>query len=847
MKRRLIPLLVLAGCAPAAQLTPAPAPAPTPAAATMPTRVDTPAAMRVPPFRTGPLMTWGPVPEGTPHAERTRTYDLQHQVVHVRFDWPRHAVVGSTTLRLAALDRPLTDVAVDALGMTIRRVTGPSGASLRHDYDGRTLTVHLPRPLAPGAATSVTIDYEAVRPKKGAYFIDRRHMLWTQGEMEDTRYWVPTYDFPNDKATWEFFVRTAANEKALSNGRLVGSRKVGNEVEWHWSLERPASTYLMSVVTGDYVVVQDRWNDVPVGYWTYPDSVEAARRGFGMTPRAMEVFSRKTGVPYPWNKYDQSVTPDYVFGGMENVTATTQLDNGILHPAWAEPQAYSGGLVSHELGHQWYGDLLTTSNWAHAWLNEGFATFMEQTFREASLGHDEGALDRLEAQEQTIGADRGSRRPIVWDRWMTDPLEVFLSGHIYPKGATVLQMPRHQLGDSLFWAAMNHYTTAHAYQNVTTPDLQRAFEETTGRSYDAFFRQWVYGAGFPVFQVSYAYDPASRRVALDAREVQPRDSLTGVFDADVDVEVLTDAGPVRGVVPVRDGTGRLELALPAEPRSIRWDKGGWLLDLTDFPRPTTMLAYQLEHDDDVIGRIEAVELLAERGEQPEARAALGRAVHSDAFWGVRQRAANALAGITGAEDVRAALVDATRDRDARVRQAAAGALGAFSGDASSARLTEVAASDPSPYVRAAAVRSLAHAAPAAALPTIRAVLAQDSWLDVLRAGAINALGSVDPATARELLRDYLGASNSRQARQAAIPVFAAQSKGTEAESARILEPLLDDPDFYVRQAAAKALGELGQASSVAPLRARLRTEAESRVINEINASVRRIQRGASGR
>src|SRR5205085_6222813 len=146
--------------------------------------------------------------------------------------------------------------------------------------------------------------------------------------------------------TWEMFIRTPHAEQALSNGRLVDSRPVaGGEVEWHWAQERPASTYLMTAATGRYVILQDRWRDVPVDYWTYPDSIQAAWRGFGKTPNAVELFSRRTGVEYPWDKYDQIVAPDYIFGGMENVSATTQSDDDILHPAWAEPQANADDLV----------------------------------------------------------------------------------------------------------------------------------------------------------------------------------------------------------------------------------------------------------------------------------------------------------------------------------------------------------------------------------------------------------------------------------------------------------------------------------------------------------------------
>ncbi|MGH7603238.1 MAG: M1 family metallopeptidase, partial [Gemmatimonadaceae bacterium] len=309
---------------------------------------------RVPSFQPGPLIVWGPEPAGVAHAERVRTYDLQHQSTTVRFDWSRHAVVGTTTLSIAGLRgaSPLSIVAIDAGDMTIKRVAA-NRAALKYDYDGHTLTVHLARPLRAAAKTSITIDYDGANRTKGAYFRPARHIVWTQGETEDNRYWVPTYDFPNDKTTWEFYIWTAKGERALSNGRLAGSRTVGDSIEWHWVLEKPASTYLMTTVIGNYTVLQDKtWHNATIGYWTYPDSVNAAWRGFGKTPAAVDVFSRKTGVPYPWNKYDQIVIPEFQYGGMENVTATSQNDTEILLPAWAVPEISADDLMSHELGHQ---------------------------------------------------------------------------------------------------------------------------------------------------------------------------------------------------------------------------------------------------------------------------------------------------------------------------------------------------------------------------------------------------------------------------------------------------------------------------------------------------------------
>lgn len=761
--------------------SPAPTPKPTPSVAQVPSptppriipgvRLVSEDPSAIPPFATEPLIAWGPEPEGTVHKPVERQFDLQRQVVNLRFDWARHAVVGTTTLRFAALDAPLTSVRLNAVGMTIKRATtGNSGGNsgpLKFDYAGDTmLVVHLPRTLPAHAMSSLTIDYESVKPKKGVYFIDRNHYLWTQGETEDNRYWIPTYDHPDDKTTWEISVLAPPGEQVLSNGRLVSSRKTGAGVLWTWSQDKPASTYLMSVVTGRYAVVRDHWKSVPVEYWTYPDSVAAAKLGFGQTPQAIDVFSRKTGVAFPWAKYAQSVVPDFIFGGMENVTATTQNDDEILHPPWAEPQANADGLMSHELGHQWYGDLLTTADWSHAWLNEGFATFMEQTFREASKGVDEGAWDRLDAQVQTIQADRKNRRPIVYNKWVKAPLELFFSGHIYPKGATVLQMMRHQLGDSLFWHAMNHYTVSHAYKNVVSEDLHRSFEEATGRSFKTFFDQWVYGAGFPVFQVSFAYDTTTHRLALHAREVQPRDSLTGYFDADVDVEVLTARGPVRGVMPVRSGSGELSLALADAPLAIEWNRGKWILALADFPRSTLMLGYDLAHSDDVTSREEALARLRERTSQPAAASAIAAAATGDRFWGVRQLAVRALpdfrhdsAAATPTQSaisavIRTAITAAVRDRDARVRQAAVNALASFPGSDTQALLADAAQHDSSLFVRGDALASYLGVTGDAGLPLAATVMSEPSWRNVLRVPALKVLKEMTSVAAQDLYRRY---------------------------------------------------------------------------------------------
>jgi HEAT repeat protein len=244
--------------------------------------------------------------------------------------------------------------------------------------------------------------------------------------------------------------------------------------------------------------------------------------------------------------------------------------------------------------------------------------------------------------------------------------------------------------------------------------------------------------------------------------------MTGWFDVDVDVEARTDSGNVRFVVPVRNGTGEAGANLKAPPRSIRWDKGNWILDLTDFPRSTAMMMYQLVNDDDVLGRIEAVDVLAERPADENALNALIRAGRNDRFWAVRARAVDAVGG-WGRDSSRAALplmgsvsnalVVATRDPDARVRQSAATGLGRLPLTGTRARdvairLREIARSDPNFIVRGAALGADIRLEKNAAIPLAKQLMQQELWEDVVRAPAITALKSVGSPEALSLVQQY---------------------------------------------------------------------------------------------
>lgn len=822
-------------------------------------------------------MEWGPPPLGTTHAPRERSYDVRHQVVRVAFDRGRHAVVGSTDLQVSGLRQPFRRVDLDAVDLQIRRVADGLGEALDYTYDGRTLSVALPAAVPPGDMARITIDYEAIRPKAGVYFADGKSVIWTQGKAQDNRYWIPMVDHPGDKTTWEFHIRTAPNERAFAVGRLIGRREVEGGIEWHWVQEQPAPTHMMTVVVGPYDVVEDSSGSVPLRYWTFGGSVEAARAGFAATPHVVRLFADKLGVPLPALSLELVAVPDYIFwDALESwrpVVTTTVLDERmILDDLRGWPGEERDLAVARLVAQEWFGKLLTPRDWTHAWLAESFAHFMAQIFLEATKGVAAAADLRQWAHVGAFAADRDARRPLVFDRWLYGPIELWLTEHLQHRGASVLQMLRHELGDSLFWRGMAHYVRARAGGTVETEDFRIAMEEATGHDLRRFFEQWVYGAGFPFLRVSFAYDSASRRLTLTVRQVQQRDSATGFFEAPVDVEVLTEEGTVRTVFPLRaEEVSEYAIEVPAAPLAVQWDPGRWLISDVEFPRPTSMLVHQLRHASDARARIDALEALHSRATgtegggarmiildspeaglpsaDPTALTAIIEAARSDRAPEVRVMAMMTL-GFMLDPVARQALLDLSRASEPEVRAAAAGSLfGALIPDVRD-RLRQLATQDPDPQVREVAAQRLSIADAEFAWRHSTEVLASDTASEATRGQALALADPSRSAEAWELARRHLvDPDASRVVRQSAmrslgIAVFMAHfaPHAKAEELVKLLTPFLDSDDPSTRLSAARELSHAKIPEALAALVRRKQIEVDARVLMQIDDSMRQIER-----
>ena len=441
---------------------------------------------------------------------RNKDYDLQHSKIALKFDVEQKKVIGDVTHTISVLKDDTKSLVFDSVGLTIQSVTLNKGAA-KFETTDKKLIVPLPSVARKGEKFEVEIKYEG-KTSKGAYFIlpdkdypDRPKQIWTQGESEDTRYYLPTYDYPNDRLTTETILTVPATWLTVANGKLMGVKDAGNGMKtWTWQESLPSSTYLITVVAGEFDEMKDTWRGKPVTYYAPKGRGDRLKINYGRTPQMLELFSKKLGVDYAWEKYAQVMVDDFVAGGMENSSATTNTSSSLVHPALA-PEYATGQdpLISHELGHQWFGDLVTCKDWGNIWLNEGFATFMETIWTESYFPKEQSEYERWSNIREWFEQGNLWAKPIV--RHDFDDSSEF-DGNAYGKGGLVLDMLRHQLGEDAFYRGLKHYLEANRGKNVVSADLAKAIEEETHTNVDQFFAQWVYGAGAPKFDLSYAYD-----------------------------------------------------------------------------------------------------------------------------------------------------------------------------------------------------------------------------------------------------------------------------------------------------------------------------------------------------
>jgi len=744
---------------------------------------------------------------------RDREVDIHHIKIDVSVNIEAGMVKGNVTHTFSPFSSSLDAFSLDAEDMTILRAR-LAGKDIGFNQANDKVYLTLNKSMSWEDTAKVRLDYTA-NPRKGTYFIkpdetypEKPLQAWTQGEDMDNHHWVPLYDYPNDKATFEVSLTVEKKFTALSNGELVSvkNNKDGTHT-WHWHEHFPMVSYLISYVIGEFEKVEDSYNGIPVNYWVYEENKHEALRSFGLTTDMMKYFGNRTGIEYPYEKYDQVIIDDFMFGGMENITLTHNTDR-TMFDEFAAPDVSSDGLVAHELAHQWFGDMLTTRNWAHAWLNEGFATFFSRKYRENKFGFDEGEYIRFGEINGYFGSNKKWRRSTVQHKFY-ESMDVF-DGHIYAKGSLILNMLQDYIGEDAFWRFIQHYTKENQYKNVETPDLKKAIEETTGQNMDWFFKQWIYEPGFPEYNVTWKYNQRNKSVKLTVKQTQKN---TNIFKMPIQIQIDDKLKTVW----IEDKEMVYEVPSEKRPKMVIFNAGMRIPCKLTFHKSISEWILQLEKGPHILDRIAAANELSTKKGRRIVETALLNSAKNDPFWGVRKEAVNSFAKLKSKNYAKELMV-MSEGQDNRVRRAIWNALKNYKKDEKvSEFLQNVIETDNKYYSIADAFKALVVVDTAAARQKVDALLDTDSHTDVIRKSAITYFGSVVTDKNYDRLKELVNYGGTTwDARSEAVKQLGEYVK-SKPKTVDLFVDMLKDNDRSVRRNAVRALNKHGNRTHIGAL------------------------------
>ena len=512
-------------------------------------------------------------PQATLHYAPDRGYDLVHLAVTLDIDYPHRTFTGVVVNRVAALHDGVQILLFHCDKSLAVQSCTVSGTAVSFTREEDRLLVTVPRPLARSELADVVIHY---RRSGGLAWIQPdshtpdRVGFWTQGQPEQNREWVPTWDYPNHLTTSETTVTVPADWTVIGNGVLRANvLNVGGKTRtFHWQMTQPHATYLLSLVAGPFDIKTTTWRGVPLMYVAPKGKGNLLESSFGKTPDMLSFFSDILGVKFPWPKYAQDAMYDYpALAGMENVSATTFSEGCLTNPRASSYTILS--LTSHELAHQWFGDLVTCKDWGHLWLNEGFADFFEALY----LGHlwgDVAYAHEIEGDMQAyFNESRRYKRPLATDLYRD--AYAMSDSHTYAKGAAILHTLRRMLGDKPFFAGVHAYLRVHQHTPVDSHDLCRSMTDATGINLEPFFDQWIFKPGHPVLDTTWTWDEPEKKVLITVKQTQDTKDGTPVYDIHAFVGLITAGKLTRVPIHLHQAEEVFTLDASAKPDAVLLD------------------------------------------------------------------------------------------------------------------------------------------------------------------------------------------------------------------------------------------------------------------------------------
>ena len=510
-----------------------------------------------------------------------RAFDVHYYGLEIRTDYPNRQIHGRVVMKAVSLADNFSGLTLDMYeGLQLDSLCGDAVSFRR---SGNYIDLQLSRQLARGESFRITIDYHGNPETQEASWFrfdqlsDGSPHIWTQSEPYGARYWWPCKDTPTDKAdSMDIYITVPDDELAGSNGTLVSVTENDDHTKtFHWHEQYPIATYLVSLAIGQYAHFQDYYHysdtdSMLLDYYVDPQRFDLARELFAHVPDHLDALSHYFG-PYPFLKEKYGMAQYNWGGAMEHQTLTSigRVQSG-----------YWMFIYVHELAHQWFGDAVTCGSWQDIWLNEGFATYSEALYAEwagfAGLPPGEEALHEYmvykrygeqKDQDKTVFVEDTSLVGNIFDRV------------VYYKGAWILHMLRHVVGDETFFDILKSYVSdpRWRYASVRTENFKTVCEEKSGMDLSAFFEQWLKYPYFPRYTYSWAVistDQNSCRLKLNIEQIQQQP----VYRMPIDVAFYFGQG--QDTTLVLQNTRRSQdyvIILNREPQAVALDPKNWIL------------------------------------------------------------------------------------------------------------------------------------------------------------------------------------------------------------------------------------------------------------------------------
>jgi Peptidase family M1 domain/Peptidase M1 N-terminal domain len=556
---------------------------------------------------------------------KNRPYDVEHYRIEIHLDAATGKYESLTMIRF----KPTTSLNMIALDADGIKVTGAKfgGVSLVVTADLKEVRVQFPQTLMAGQQTEITLTSEAVaKPGTSGLIqeIDPRRpsrlpLYYSDFEAAEASKVFPCNDEPADKATSETIVTVDPRYDFYSNGRLMENALVQVEGKKlrrvHWILDKPHSTYLITLVFGQFDSLRSKSTSLPMAIHVGPGSAPRAQFALDTTEKAMKFFEQFYGVSYPWPKYDQIGIPNFG-GGMENTTQTTMRES-VLTPEENSllSRFNTQSLVAHELNHQWFGDYVTLQWWDDLWLNEGVTTFMADLAYSDYWGQERGAIHAiLPTWLNYYRQEEGPRAHPIVSKALPSPDDLF-DATSYTKAARVMHMLDTLIGRAAFRQGMRSFLKTYAYSSVTSEQFFAEMEKASGKDLKLFRDGWLRQRGYPVLTINRSWDANRLEVtlAITGHSNHPEDTSRFILPLPIvahrrslptyDIPVLLNIDTASSPV--------LRFKLPAEPEWITWNDSVVALAEIETPNiPEREWIAQALKDPNPVSRLAALRHLA---------------------------------------------------------------------------------------------------------------------------------------------------------------------------------------------------------------------------------------------